>query len=94
MIFFILFNDFRFGLGIFTTHVTYICLKCLFHMENHINGVTTVQCTMYLTPHSFSLKLHSATVVIVIFYEERTFKAYVCKMCRKYARIKSEIIKL
>ena len=28
-----MFDDFRFGLGIFTTHLTYICLKCLFHME-------------------------------------------------------------
>ena len=31
---------FRFGLGIITTHLTYICHKCLFHMDNHINVVT------------------------------------------------------
>ena len=42
--FFIMFNDVRFGLVIFTTNLTYLCLQCLFHMENHINRVTTAQC--------------------------------------------------
>ena len=44
MIFSIMFNYFRFCLDIFTTHLTFICLKCLFHMENHINVATTAQC--------------------------------------------------
>ena len=30
MIFLIMFHDFRFGLGIVTTHLTYHCLKCIF----------------------------------------------------------------
>ena len=38
---FIMFNEFRFGLGLFTTHLTYICLKFLFHIENYTNGVTS-----------------------------------------------------
>ena len=33
IIFFIMFHDFRFGLGIATTHLTYHCLKCLFHTQ-------------------------------------------------------------
>ena len=68
-----MFNDFRFGLGIFTTHLTYICLKRLFHMENHIKGVTTARCLLSYCD----------------FYVERTFKAYVCQMCGKYAKTKS-----
>ena len=36
MIFLIMFHDFRFGLGIVTTHLTYHCLKCLFHTKNRI----------------------------------------------------------
>ena len=43
-----MFNDFKFGLSIFTINLTYICHKCLFHLENYINGVTTAQCTMKL----------------------------------------------
>ena len=39
------------------------------------------------------LPLHNAKSVIVIFYVERTFKAYVCQMCGKYAKTKSEIMK-
>ena len=33
MIFFIMFHDFRFGLGKVTTHLTYHCLKCSFHTK-------------------------------------------------------------
>ena len=33
MIFLIMSHDFRFCLGIVTTHLTYQCPKCLFHME-------------------------------------------------------------
>ena len=35
--FFIMFNDFRFGLWIFTKHLTYTCLKCFFfsHEKSH-----------------------------------------------------------
>ena len=39
-------NDFIFGLGLFITHLTYIFLKCIFHMENQINRVTTAQCQL------------------------------------------------
>ena len=52
-----MFNDFRFDLGIFTTHLTYICHKCLYHMENHIT----------------ELPLHNANSIIVIFYVEKIF---------------------
>ena len=45
-----MFNDYRFGLGIFTTHLTYMCPECLFHMENHINKVTTAQCLLINRP--------------------------------------------
>ena len=34
MIFLIMFHDFRFGLGRVTTHLTYHCLRCLFHAKN------------------------------------------------------------
>ena len=77
MLFFVMFNDFRFGLGIFTTHLTYICHKCPFHMKTTLSV----------------LPLHNANSVIVIFNVERTFKAYVCQMCGKYAKTKSEIMK-
>ena len=70
-----MFNGFRFGLGIFTTDLTYICLKCL----------STWKITLTELP------LHNAKSVIVIFYVERTFKAYECQMCGKYAKTKSEI---
>ena len=43
MLFFKMFNGFRLDLCIFTTHLTYICLKWLFNMENHNNRVTTAQ---------------------------------------------------
>ena len=72
-----MFNEFRFGLGIFTTQLTYICLKCLSTWK------------IILT----ELPLHNAKSVIVIVYVERTFKAYVCQMCGKYAQTKSEIMK-
>ena len=78
MLFFVMFNDFRFGLGIFTTHLTYICHNCLCHMQTTLS----------------ELPLHNANSVIVIFNVERTFKAYVCQMCGKYAKTKYEIIKI
>ena len=31
IIFLLMFHDFRFGLGIVTTQLTYHCLQCLFH---------------------------------------------------------------
>ena len=31
-----MFHDFRFCLGIVTTHLTYKCPKCIFHMKNLI----------------------------------------------------------
>ena len=46
-------------------------------MENHIDGVTTAQC---------SLNYYD-------FYVEIKLKAYVCQMSGKYAKTKSEIIK-
>ena len=39
------------------------------------------------------LPLHNANSVIVIFNVERTFKAYACQMCGKYAKTKYEIMK-
>ena len=38
--------------------------------------------------------LCNGNYVNVIFHEEKTFKAYVCQMCGKYAKTKSEIINL
>ena len=73
----IMFIDFRFGLIIFTTHVTYICLKYCFTWK-----ITLTE-----------LPLHNATSVIVIFYLERTSKAYVYQICCKYANTKIEIMK-
>ena len=33
MVLLIMFNDFRFGLGIGTTQMTYPCLECIFHTK-------------------------------------------------------------
>ena len=72
-----MFHDFRFGLSIFTTHLTYICLKFPFHIEMTVT----------------ELSLCSGNSVNVIFHVEKTFKAYVCQMCGKYAKTESEIMK-
>ena len=70
MLFFIMFHDFRFGPSIFTTHLTYICLKCPFY-------IITI----------------TGKFGYVIFYVEKTLKAYVCQMCGIYVKTKSEISK-
>ena len=72
-----MFHDFKFSLGIFTTHLTFIYHKCLFHIENYITGLTTAQ----------------GNSVIVIFNVEKKFKEYVCQICGKYAKTTSEIVK-
>ena len=38
-----MFPDIRYVLGIITTHVATKCIKYLFHMENHIDGVGIVK---------------------------------------------------
>ena len=43
--------------------------------------------------HIAELPLHNANSVIMIFYVERIFKAFVCQMYGKYATTKSEIMK-
>ena len=48
MLFFIMFNDFRFGLVIFTTHLTYIRPKCLFHMELLLHNASSVIVIFYV----------------------------------------------
>ena len=69
-------NDFRFGLGIFTTYLTYICLKCLSSWK-----ITLAE-----------LALHNANKLNVIFYVKKRVKAYACQMCGKYAKTKSGIV--
>ena len=71
-----MFRDFGFGLSIFTTHLTYICHKCPFHMKTTLSV----------------LPLHNANSVVAIFYVKRTFKTYGCQMCGKYAKTKSKIM--
>ena len=75
--FLIIVYDIKFGLGIFTTHFTYIFLKCLFHIETAL----------------VELALHNAYSFFVVFYVVKTFKAYVCPICCKYVKTKSRIIK-
>ena len=76
-VFFITFCDFRFDLQIITTHLTYQCPICFFHMEKLNNWVSIVYCL-----------LNNA-----IFCMKKTFKTMVCQMCGTYSKTKSEIIK-
>ena len=69
-----MFYDFRFGLSIFTTHLTYICLKCPFDIKK----ITKTE-----------LAFCSGNNINVIFHVEKTFKAYVFQMSGKYAKTKS-----
>ena len=69
--------DIKFGPGIFTTHFTYIFLKCLFRFETAIT----------------ELALHNANSVFVVFSVVKTFKAYVYPIFCKYDKTKSRIIK-
>ena len=39
-----MFHDFRFGLVIVTTHLTYHCLKCCFHTKNRIKKYSVFPC--------------------------------------------------
>ena len=73
-----MFHDFRFGLGRVNTHLTYHCLKCLFHTKNCI----------------IEKALYNANSVIEFFHVEKTFRALVCQMCGSYSKTKSLILKL
>ena len=72
-----MFPDLRFRLGIATTHWTYQCPKCIFHMEKLNNSVSMVYCF-----------LNNA-----IFCVKNTFKAMVCRMCGNYSQTKFKITK-
>ena len=72
-----MFHDFRFDIGIVTTHLTYHFLKCLFHTKNCI----------------IEKALYNAESVIEFFNIEKTFRAFVCQMCGNYDKTKSEIMK-
>ena len=77
MLFFIMFHDFRFGLSIFTTHLSSYALMSFPHEKITIN----------------ELELFSGNSINVIFHVEMTFNECVCQICGKYAKTKSEIHK-
>ena len=74
----IIFHDFRFGLGIVTTHLNYHCLKGLFPPKKI--ALLSKHYTMLTQLSSFS-------------HVEKTFRAFVCQMCGKYSKTKSKIMK-
>ena len=74
----IMFHDFRFGLGIVTTHLNYHCRKGFFFKKE----------IALLSKHYAML-----TQLSGFFHVEKTFRAFVCQMCGNYSKTKSKIMK-